>query len=143
MPTAPYSDLRLKPGEWPDQARLQFLHEGLAENTEDIYERLTLLEAGLGIEASFATKKTITGSVNSLGVLTSGSGFTSAKTATGIYKITVTAGLSSVGVMDLTKIAASGDIWYVEPTKKIFVVEAVNFAGSAADTAFSFVIRQT
>lgn len=53
MPTAPYSDLRLKPGEWPDQSRLQFLHEGLAENTEDIYERLTQIEAGLGITAPF------------------------------------------------------------------------------------------
>jgi hypothetical protein len=39
MTVPPFNELRLKPGEWPDQQRLEELFEGMVRNFEDLYNR--------------------------------------------------------------------------------------------------------
>lgn len=81
----------------------------------------------------------IRGQVSSAGAVALGSGFTSEKTATGIYKVTLTTELATPGIMVLTLINSSGSFWVKEASsKKVFIIETTNFAGAAADAAFNF-----
>lgn len=53
MTVPPFNELRLKPGEKPDQRRLEELFDGIYRNFEDAYEQLASFQKGLGMEAAF------------------------------------------------------------------------------------------
>jgi hypothetical protein len=130
----PNPNVEPRPGVQLDSAAIAEVFAKIQENFDDLNSRLASVEKLAG--------RVVVGSVASTGVPVSGHGFASEKTATGTYKITLATELNGPGVMDVTKIGASGDAWVKEgATKKIFIVETVNFAGSAADAAFNFTLK--
>lgn len=89
-------------------------------------------------------KPVVTGNVAVAGTVGAGSGFSAEKTATGIYKITLTVELATNGLIfafsteQNRAMRASTGI-----AKKVFVVNSVSFGEAPADTAFNFVVYPT
>ena len=86
-------------------------------------------------------KPVIAGAVEGTGTKAFGSGFTSEKTATGNYKITLSTELSTTGIFVVTSVAANLIPGTGALSKKIFTVAFINSASVAVDTAFSFLIK--
>lgn len=133
-------------GEKLSNARLHQILREIQQNFDFLNQQFPLQPGNLAndIPDRRLANPTIVGLIGSNGETAAGTGFTSERTATGIYKIILTAELASPGAIALTKFGTSGEIWVKESLNtKTFVVEAASFAGAAADTPFSFMIKAT
>lgn len=139
MALPPFNDLRLKKGEWPKQARLEELLEGYARNFEDLYNRYATTAQVQEVNS----RQEIAGIVESTGTKISGTGFTSEKSGTGTYVITLSSELSTDGSFVATPIGARLVPATLSASKKVYTVVFATVAGVATDVAFSFIIRQT
>lgn len=89
-------------------------------------------------------KPPIAGAVSSAGAVTAGSGFSSEQTATGVYKITLTTELATVGVLIPASQLVGAEIYAASaPAKKVFEVKSFSTALVAKNMNFNFVIYPT
>lgn len=87
-------------------------------------------------------KPVIAGAVKATGEKELGEGFTSTKTATGIYKIELTTELATTGSMTVTIVGGANNVArVVANAKKVFEVVTYTLAPVTADTAFNFMIK--
>lgn len=106
---------------------------------------LRLWEAERKIEALEA-KPSLAGEVESNGTRGAGEGFTSEKTATGTYKISLSTESATLSACVPVVIAGGGEaalIFSSGPSKKTFTISTVTTGGVAKDGAFQFVIKAT
>lgn len=88
-------------------------------------------------------KPVIGGSVTEAGVVQNGEGFAAERTATGVYKITLSPELATVGVMTVTSQLVGAEISAVSaPSKKVFEVKFFSTALAAKNANFNFQIKQ-
>lgn len=90
-------------------------------------------------------KPTIVGSVKSSGAVEAGEGFTSEKTATGTYKVTLSTELATVGIILpvlLSGTEAQLALVGSAPAKKVFTV-LTGTTAALKDGAFNFSIKAT
>jgi len=86
----------------------------------------------------------IRGSVTKAGAVEIGTGFSVEKTATGIYKITLTTELATTGILlpapSAAGATASVGAKVIEQGKKVFKVECLGVSGAAIDSSFNFAV---
>jgi len=119
------------------------------QNFDALNGRVHGVETGEGIQAGAITneklaKPPIAGAVSAEGAVTAGSGFTSERTATGVYKITLTTELATVGVLIPASQLVGAEIYAASgPAKKVFEVKSFSTALVAKNMNFNFVIHPT
>lgn len=124
----------------PAQRNFDALNSGVG-NLENRFPVATADIADDAVTDAKLASPVIVGQVSSAGAVVVGSGFTSKKTGTGAYEITLTTELASEGVMGATssefnrlpRITAAG--------KKVFKVAFVDLSEVAGDTAFHFHVK--
>jgi hypothetical protein len=142
MATPPFQNTRLNKHEEPTKEKLEELFESLTRNQEDSYAEFASVTQ---MREAINAKRTISGVVAAVGSVAAGSGFTSERTGTGVYKITLQKELSSVGVLTATPIASALLPEFSGAAKKVLTVAFYTESArlTLANTAFSFIIRQT
>lgn len=91
-------------------------------------------------------EQSLAGTVKANGEREAGSGFTSEKTSTGNYKITLSPALATNGVMVVSLIAGGGEAtqgFPSGPSKTSFTVGLVNNTPASKDGSFHFMIKAT
>lgn len=91
-------------------------------------------------------KPVIAGTVKANGEKESGEGFSSEKTSTGNYKITLSTELATNGAIVVSLISGGGEAtqgFPSGPAKKVFTVGLVNNAPASKDGSFHFMIKAT
>lgn len=86
-------------------------------------------------------KAVVVGRVSAAGGALLGSGFAVEKTATGIYKITLTNELPTEGVLTATCVSNNNLPRVAESGKKVFRVSFVTLGEIAQDCSFNFAIK--
>jgi hypothetical protein len=97
------------------------------------------------LQGGSLAKAEIVGAVSSTGSITAGSGFTAEHTATGIYKVTLTHELRSLGVMSANPVVGSPAplVLAAAPSKKVFEVNTRASLTELKDGAFNFIIKES
>lgn len=124
------------------------LNADVATAAEIVYSKLKLAASVKGTDLVEATvedkrleKPSIVGNVSAAGAVVAGSGFSSEKISTGVYKVTLTTELATT----LVPVACSSEqnrlVRVSEVGKKSFRVNSVDKAEAAADTAFNFMVK--
>ena len=131
---APVRNIVPGPGEELTDARLTEILRGVLQNFDGLYGMYPL---GSGSIA----KPSIGGVVESSGTTAAGSGFTSEKTGTGIYKIVLTNELPSLAAFVASPIGAVLIVETGAAAKKTFTVAFYTVGGVLTNTAFSFLIK--
>lgn len=112
------------------------------QNFRELERRFPVREiANKVVTDAMLVKPTIVGQVSSGGAVVLGSGFTSEKTGTGVYKITLATELATDGVLVALPAEFNRVMRNSAGGKKTFTVNSVNLAEVAADTAFNFHIK--
>lgn len=93
------------------------------------------------VTSSKLERPVVGGAVSSAGAVTGGSGFTAAKTGTGVYTITLATELSANGVIVPSPITASSGATNDGLSKKVFTVRTIDDNGGEKDSGFTFFIQ--